>query len=47
MLVLIKAKKKDDQGKVITVGQNLIIQLSPSIGCNFVNKALSNYDIID
>ena len=42
-----KIKKTIRKGKRITVGQNLIIQLSPSIGCNFRYKALSNYDIID
>ena len=42
-----KIKKTIRKGKRITVGQNLIIQLSPSIGCNFRYKASSNYDIID
>ena len=27
--------------------EKVVIQLSPSIGCKFVHRALSNYDIID
>ena len=47
VLVLIKAKEKDDQGKRTTVVEKVVIQLSPSIGCKFVHRALSNYDVID
>ena len=48
MLVLMKArKKKDYQRESTTVGQKLTIQKHLSSRCNFVNKALSNYHIIN